>query len=207
MTPDQVPLFPSLEFEKHLWKNKIYRVAGIDEAGRGPWAGPVCAAAVILPADPSLTRRLSEVRDSKLMTARKREEWAPVIRERASSWGVAFSSAEEIDVLGIVPATKLAALRALASLDPEYLLTDYLVFPEITLPQTALVKGDRRSLSVAAASVLAKTSRDEWMRDLDGRFPGYGFARHKGYGTCAHRQAIRDLGFCHEHRKSFSISL
>jgi ribonuclease HII len=197
--------FPTLEFEWNLWKNGFTRIAGIDEAGRGAWAGPVAAAAVILPTDPSLTRTLHRVRDSKLMTQLARETWAPRIKETAGGWGVGFASAEEIDTLGIVPATKLAATRALEKLLPDYLITDYLIFPEIDLPQTALVKGDQRSLSVAAASVLAKTARDALMRELDGQYPGYGFARNKGYGTTFHREAIKKLRRCESHRKSFSI--
>jgi len=212
MTPTiDLPKFPTLDFEQFLWNDGFARIAGIDEAGRGAWAGPVCAAAVILPPNPSLTRTLNQVRDSKLMTPLARETWAPHIKEAALAWGVGFASAEEIDALGIVRATKLAATRALDSLSPnhlipDYLLTDYLLFPEIDLPQTALVKGDRRSLSVAAASVLAKTARDALMRELDRQYPDYNFARHKGYGTRIHRDAIRRLGVCAIHRKSFAIS-
>jgi len=197
--------FPTLKFERHLWINGFTRIAGIDEAGRGAWAGPVAAAAVILPIDPSLTRTLNRVRDSKLMTPLARETWAPRIKESAMSWGVGFASSYEIDTIGILPATKLAATRALIDLLPDYLLTDYLIFPEIDLPQTALVKGDQRSLSVAAASVLAKTARDALMRELDGQYPGYGFFRHKGYGTRLHQEAIKKLHRCEIHRKSFSI--
>jgi ribonuclease HII len=212
MTPTiDFPKFPTLDFERFLWNDGFACIAGIDEAGRGAWAGPVCAAAVILPPDPSLTRTLDRVRDSKLMTPLARETWAPRIKEAALAWGVDFASAQEIDALGIVRATKLAATRALETLTPnyiipDYLLTDYLLFPELDLPQTALVKGDRRSLSVAAASVLAKTARDALMRELDGKFPGYGFARHKGYGTRIHQEAIKSLGVCAIHRKSFAIS-
>jgi len=197
--------FPNLEFERNLWIDGFPRIAGIDEAGRGAWAGPVAAAAVILPADPTLTRTLNRVRDSKLMTPLARETWAPRIKKSALDWGVGFASADEIDTLGILPATKLAATRALENLLPDYLITDYLIFPEIDLPQTALVKGDQRSLSVAAASVLAKTTRDALMCKLDGHYPGYGFARHKGYGTRLHQELIRKLGRCEIHRKSFSI--
>ena len=197
--------FPTLEFERDLWNDGFPRIAGIDEAGRGAWAGPVAAAAVILPANPSLTLTLNRVRDSKLMTPLARETWAPRIKESALDWGIGFASAEEIDMLGILTATKLAATRALENLLPDYLITDYLIFSEIDLPQTALVKGDQRSLSAAAASVLAKTTRDALMRTMDGQYPGYGFARHKGYGTRLHQEAIRILGRCEIHRKSFSI--
>jgi ribonuclease HII len=207
MMPESFRVFPTLEFEQSLWKNKITRVAGIDEAGRGAWAGPVCAAAVILPPDPSLIHTLSQVRDSKLMTPRAREAWAPRIRASASAWGVGFASSGEIGLLGIVGAIKLAATRALHSLHPDHLITDFLLFPELEISQTSLVKGDQRSLSVAAASVLAKTARDALMRELNEEYPGYGFARHKGYGTRIHREAIRELGMCDIHRKTFSINL
>jgi ribonuclease HII len=199
-------LFPTLEFEKNLWTGGFLRIAGIDEAGRGAWAGPVAAAAVILPNNPSLTQTLSQVRDSKLMTPLAREAWAPRIKESSLVWGVGFASVGEIDSIGIVPATKLAATRALANLSPDYLISDFLIFREIDLPQTALVKGDQRSLSVAAASVLAKTARDALMRTLDRRYPGYGFSQHKGYGTSFHQVAIKKLGLCASHRKSFSIT-
>lgn len=197
---------PTLEFEQNLWAGGFTRIAGVDEAGRGAWAGPVAAAAVILPFDPTITQILNQVRDSKLMTPLARQTWAPRIQESALAWGVGFASASEIDTFGIVPATKLAALRAFENLSPDYLLTDFLVFREINLPQTALVKGDQRSLSVAAASVLAKTSRDALMHELDGMYPGYGFAQHKGYGTRLHQEAIKMWGLCESHRKSFSIT-
>jgi ribonuclease HII len=200
-------LLPSLEFESLLWKNQITRIAGIDEAGRGAWAGPVCAAAVILPADPSIASQLNGVRDSKLMTPNARQSWAPRIRKEALAWGVGFASVEEIDSLGILPATRLAAVRALETLEPDHLLTDLLIFRELSLSQTALVHGDQLSLSVAAASVLAKTSRDDHMVDLDEQVPGYAFTRHKGYGTRLHRQAITRQGLSAVHRRSFSIRL
>jgi ribonuclease HII len=207
MSPGETDRFPTLAFERDLWQAGFRSVAGIDEAGRGALAGPVAAGAVILPPDPRLTRTLSGVRDSKLMTPPERERWAPRIREAALAWGVGLASADEIDALGIVPATKLAAGRALETIpvSADYLITDYLVFPEIELPQTALVKGDRLCLSVAAASVLAKTVRDDLMREMDCEYPGYGFARHKGYGTRLHFSAIHRTGMCNIHRKSFSI--
>ncbi|MEW6092326.1 MAG: ribonuclease HII [Chloroflexota bacterium] len=207
MRSSDLSRFPTLEFEKTLWNSGFSHIAGIDEAGRGAWAGPVCAAVVILPPDPSVARTLNRVRDSKQMTPLERQAWAPRIQEAALAWSVGYASAQEIDTLGIVRATKLAASRAINSLSliPNYLLTDYLLFRDLDLPQTALVKGDQRSLSVAAASVLAKTTRDALMRELDGKHPGYCFARHKGYGTRIHREALRSLGPCAEHRKSFAI--
>jgi ribonuclease HII len=197
--------YPTLRFEQALWQAGYLRIAGIDEAGRGAWAGPVCAAALILPPNPSLTLTLSKVRDSKLMTPLARQVWAPRIQAVALAWGVGFASAQEIDMLGILPSTRLAALRALEHLQADTLLTDFLIFPNIELPQTALIKGDRLSLSVAAASVLAKTARDARMRELDAIYPAYGFARHKGYGTRLHQEAIRRAGLCEIHRKSFNI--
>jgi ribonuclease HII len=196
---------PTLEFEQNFWKGGFARVAGVDEAGRGAWAGPVAAAAVILPDSPTMALTLEQVRDSKLMTPLRRETWAPRIKAAALGWGVGFASAREIDRLGILPATRLAVTRALKDLLPDALITDYLLFSEIDLPQAALVKGDQRSLSVAAASVLAKTARDAVMRSLEQDYPAYGFARHKGYGTKIHQAAIREHGLCREHRKSFSI--
>jgi ribonuclease HII len=196
---------PSLEFEKNLWRSGAIRVAGLDEAGRGAWAGPVAAAAVILPADPSVAERLRPVRDSKLMAPRLREIWAPIIKQVALVWGVGLASAGEIEARGILPATRLAALRALEGLEAEFLLTDYLLLPSLDLPQIALVKGDQRSLSAAAASVLAKTSRDALMLELEAVHPGYGFARHKGYGTPQHRMALLAIGRCPIHRVTFSI--
>ncbi|MEW6240695.1 MAG: ribonuclease HII [Chloroflexota bacterium] len=202
MTPN-----PDLQFEKRLWQSGLLRVAGLDEAGRGALAGPVCVAAVILPAgDPHLARTLAGVRDSKQMTPPARDALAPRIKATALGWAVAFASAQEIDQLGIVPATRLAGLRALEALNPDYLLTDFrLEFPELDIPQTALVKGDQKSLSIAAASVLAKTARDALMRELDARHPGYGLGKHKGYGTPAHRSALRRLGHSPIHRKTFKF--
>lgn len=203
--PALIPPTPDLSFEGVLWAAGISRVAGIDEAGRGPLAGPVAAAVVILPPDASLEKRLAGVRDSKQMTHLQRQAAAICIRENAQDYAVGFAEAAEIDNLGILPATRLAAWRALQALTipPQHLLLDHLFLPEVDLPQTALTKGDCRSLSVAAASVLAKTARDARLVVLDQEYPGYGFARHKGYGTKAHREALLRLGPCLEHRHSF----
>lgn len=198
---------PDLGFEKALWQAGVRRVAGIDEAGRGALAGPVAAAAVILPVDDNILHSLAGVRDSKQMTPTQRETWCVHIKRQAAAWGVGFASAEEIDLLGIVPATRLAAVRALEglSLAPNHLILDYLFLPEIPLPQTSLVKGDQRSLSIAAASVLAKTARDACMVALDQQIPGYGFARHKGYGTVVHCAALESLGPSAIHRRTFHV--
>ncbi len=202
-----LPAEPNLAFELPLWKAGFSAVAGIDEAGRGALAGPVAAAAVVLPADRNIAPQLRGVRDSKQMTPEQREAMREKIVQYAVCWGVGLASAQEIDQLGILTATRLAAGRALEALSapPAHLLIDYLELPGITIPQTALVKGDCRSLSIAAASILAKTSRDQILRELECTYPGYGFARHKGYGTQAHREAIRQLGACPEHRLSFTL--
>lgn len=200
------PAAPSLEFELPLWQAGVVHVAGLDEAGRGCWAGPVTAAVVILPPGPDVLNTLCGVRDSKQMSARQREVWAERIRCTAQAWSVAQATAAEIDALGIVPATRLAMQRALNSLNlpPQHLLIDALRLPGVALPQTVLIKGDARSLSIAAASVLAKTARDAGMVELDAQYPGYGFAAHKGYGTRAHRAALDALGACRQHRFSFA---
>lgn len=202
-----LPAAPTLEFEQELWAQGLDLVAGIDEAGRGALAGPVAAAAVILPRDPAIAAELSGVRDSKEMTPAQRTAWAGRIKAQAAAWGVGMASHAEIDELGILPATYLAARRALAALalKPQHLLLDFITIPGESVPQTGLVKGDARCLSIAAASVLAKTSRDAWMCSLDREYPAYGFAAHKGYGTLAHRQALARLGPCPFHRVSFSV--
>jgi ribonuclease HII len=206
---------PSLLFERKLWQGGIRYIAGLDEAGRGALAGPVAVGAVILPNVhqhtanfPLLSTALSGVRDSKQMTPLERESAVPRIQKIALAWGVGFASAEEIDSEGIVCATRLAALRALESLSlsPDYLLTDFrLELPQLDMSQTALVKGDAHCLSIAAASVLAKTTRDALMRELDSQHPGYGLGKHKGYGTQAHRLALKRLGYSEIHRKTFVL--
>jgi ribonuclease HII len=203
--PALLPAAPDLSFELALWAAGVNLIAGIDEAGRGALAGPVAAAAVIFPAQPDLVDRLRGVRDSKQMTSRQRQAARAPIQAAALFWGVGFAEASEIDTLGILPATRLAVRRALQTLDvaPDHLLVDYLFLPDINIPQTALIKGDCRSLSIAAASVLAKTARDAKMITLENELPGYGFAQHKGYGTQAHRNALERLGACPHHRQSF----
>ena len=199
---------PDLTHETNLWP--YYRhIAGLDEAGRGALAGPVAVGAVILPrGKASLSRALSGLRDSKQMTPLEREALAPRIKGIALTWSVGFASAGEIDAQGIVPATRLAALRALSdlSLIPQYLLTDFrLELPELDISQTALVKGDVLCLSIAAASVLAKTARDQIMCELDLHYQGYGLGKHKGYGTQFHRSAMKRLGVSAIHRRSFQV--
>jgi ribonuclease HII len=201
---------PTLAFEQRLWRSGLIHIAGLDEAGRGALAGPVAVGAVILPDDPRLLRTLRGVRDSKQMTPLERESAAPLIKRSALSWSVAFASAGEIDSEGIVRATRLAALRALHDLSvaPQFLLTDFrLELPQLDISQTALVRGDALCLSIAAASVLAKTVRDAFMRELDSQVPGYGLGRHKGYGTSAHRHALKRMGYSPIHRKTFSVKV
>jgi ribonuclease HII len=201
-----MPDLPTLEFEKKLWNKKVYLVAGIDEAGRGAWAGPVSAAAVILPADPHVLKTLHGVRDSKQMSAYQRAYWKKVIREVSVCWAVGWGTVEEIDRVGILNATRLAMKRAVQGLKmvPLHLLIDAVQIKSLDIPQTSLIKGDVRVLSISAASVLAKTARDERMIQLDKSFPSYGFARHKGYGTAIHRDALSQFGPCKIHRFSFA---
>lgn len=198
---------PGLEQERGLLREGHRMIAGVDEAGRGAWAGPVYAAAVILPLGrPDLCEVLDGVADSKQLSPGRREALLPLIYEVALSVGVGSASAVEVDALGIVPATCLAMERAIDALSspPEALLVDYLTLPQVELPQRSLPKADQHSLSVAAASIVAKVSRDRWMVELEARCPGYGFARHKGYGTTAHRSALARLGPSPFHRMSWA---
>lgn len=196
---------PGLDFERELWAQGIQYVGGIDEAGRGALAGPVAAAVVVLPNDPYIASTLSLVRDSKLLTASERGRAADVIKAQAVAWGVGFAQSDEIDLLGILPATRLAVIRAVGALPflPQYLLFDYLHWPDLSNPHLVIPKGETHSLSIAAASILAKTARDSLLCDLDAQYPGYGLARHKGYGTQAHRDAIQRLGPSPIHRRTF----
>lgn len=193
-------------FEHALAQRGHRQIAGVDEAGRGCWAGPVVAAAVVLSAAalerPAL---LAGVDDSKQLSPAERERLYPTVLALAADVGVGRVPAFLIDAYGIVPATRLAMTCALLSLrrPPDALLIDALPLPALSFPQEALIKGDARSLSIAAASVVAKVIRDRLMAGADLAFPGYGFAAHKGYGTAAHRQALRRLGPCALHRHTF----
>ena len=204
-SPIVLPIKPNLFFEKQLWGEGFRVIAGLDEAGRGAWAGPVYAAAIALPNDNHVFRVLDGVRDSKQMTARQRARYEGCIKSVSIAWGVGSASEGEIDQLGIVPATCLAMQRAIDELvyPPNHLLIDYISMRDCACPQLSLPKGDCRSLSIAAASVLAKTARDAFMIAQDANYPGYGFARHKGYGTALHRAALKELGPTPFHRKSF----
>ncbi|MFS8839705.1 ribonuclease HII [Synechococcus sp. W55.2] len=195
---------PSLIWEGSLWQQGILRVAGVDEVGRGALAGPVVAAAVILPAqmDP---KELEGVRDSKQLRPQQRAQWAERIRQVALAVGVGSASAAEIDRLNIRQATVLAMQRALAKLDRiEHILLDGLPLAELGSRQTALVKGDQISLSIAAASVVAKVWRDALMQSWDRQYPGYGWRTNVGYGTREHRLALQNLGPTPQHRRSFA---
>ena len=197
---------PTLEFEEALWKQGFFHVAGIDEAGRGCWAGPVTAGAVILPADAEMLSVLKGARDSKMMTPAERERMYSVITEHALTWAVGEADNAEIDRVGILNAAKNAMKRAVAALDPEpvHLLIDYVRLHDVTIPQTGIKHGDAVSLSIACASILAKVTRDRWMTETAARlYPEYGFDRHKGYGTKQHQAALAEYGPCPLHRLSF----
>lgn len=197
----------SLTYERQYQTSGCNTIMGLDEAGRGPWAGPVAAGAVCLPLErKDLSKALMGVRDSKQMTPRQRTQLAEVIKQVAAAWGIGSASNDEIDELGIVPATKLAMKRAfeMANVQPDCLILDSLAWPEMSIPQISLIKGDSLSLSIAAASVLAKVWRDEYMTHLSEKYPQYGFGLHKGYGTPAHQAALKEHGPSPVHRKSFA---
>jgi ribonuclease HII len=193
--------------ETELWQAGYRLVAGADEVGRGAWAGPVVAAAVILPPDPArLAPLLGSVDDSKKLTPRMRERLFATIQACALAVGVGNASAAEIDALGIAPANRLALRRAVEALAlrSDFLLLDFLTLPDLPLAQRGVPHGDACSLTIAAASIIAKVTRDAWMVEQDGLYPGYGFTRHKGYGTAAHQVALDQRGPCPLHRRSFA---
>lgn len=202
---------PGLAREIALAGSGYRAIAGVDEAGRGAWAGPLVAAAVILPdasADDgaALLDQLRGVRDSKLLNAVRREVLLMTITATARAIGVGWVGATELDRIGLGAANRLAWERAVAALDPppDYLLLDAFRLPASPLPQTPIVRGDRECLSIAAASIVAKVTRDRALAALDQHYPHYGFGRHKGYGTVAHQVALREHGACAEHRRSFA---
>ncbi len=176
-------------------------ICGIDEAGRGPLAGPVAAGAVILPADHDLLY----LNDSKKVSPKRRDILFDQIKEEALAWAVVMVEPERIDEINILRATYEAMRRAVAMLDPKptILINDAVTIPALDIPQVPIVKGDAQCISIAAASILAKVTRDRYMVEMDEKYPGYGFAKHKGYGTKQHIEAIRELGPCPIHRKSF----
>lgn len=192
-----------LRYERDLWSSGVRLVAGIDEAGMAPLAGPVVAAAVILPQD----YRLTGLNDSKKITdERKRDALALQIKQDAVSWATASAEVEEIDKLNIYRAGLMAMRRAAEGLNPkpEYLLVDARTIPDLACPQRGIVRGDALSASIAAASIIAKTTRDAHMKEMDRAYPGYGFDSHKGYPTLKHLRALKEYGVLPIHRRSFA---
>jgi ribonuclease HII len=190
-----------LLYEKELWRQGFNHVAGIDEVGRGPLAGPVYACAVMF----NKTYFHHEVRDSKKIADKKRSALAQILCSKATTWAIGEASVAEIDRLNIRQATFLAMRRALGGLDiqADYVLVDGEHIPDIALPMTALIKGDERSFTIAAASIIAKVNRDAYMVQLNDVYPHYGFERNKGYGTAEHIRALGMYGLSPYHRKSF----
>ena len=198
MTPPSAPY----RYEAQAWRAGLARVAGLDEAGRGPLAGPVVAAAVILTPD----RRVKKLCDSKLLTPQRREELFGQITLRAVAVGVGIVDHETIDRVNILEATRMAMVEALRGLgvEPDLVITDFVKLPNLACPQRNLVDGDQRCATVAAASIIAKVTRDRLMVEADKQFPEYGFARHKGYATADHLAALDRHGPCPLHRRTFS---
>ncbi|MDO4540495.1 MAG: ribonuclease HII [Syntrophomonadaceae bacterium] len=191
-----------LEYEHELWARGHALVAGLDEVGRGCIAGPVVAAAVVLPPG----AMAEGINDSKLLSAKKRAALAEAIKRVALDWAIAAVSPACIDAVNILQATRLAMGMAVRGLNPmpDYLLVDAVRLPDVALPQQAIIKGDQRSMSIAAASILAKVERDAMMARYGAIYAGYGFERHAGYGTAEHRRAIEAQGPCPLHRMSFA---
>ena len=198
-----------LEFERACWLAGCQRLAGVDEAGRGPWAGAVVAGAVVIApafAEAEADGFFRGLTDSKKLTPARREFFFAQIQSRPEiSWAVGQSDVAEIDSLNILRATHLAMARALAALQPpaDFALVDGLPVKGLPCPHRAIVRGDSLSLSIAAASIMAKVTRDHQLLELDRQYPGYGFAAHKGYGTTSHQRALRELGPTPQHRRSF----
>ena len=191
----------TLEYELAAMNEGFKTVCGIDEAGRGPLCGPVCAAAVVLPPD----CEIEGLNDSKKLSEKKREALYDVITEKAVSYSIAMATAEEIDKINILQATFLAMRRAVGGLSekPDIALIDGNQKPGLDCEQRTIVKGDAKCASIAAASILAKVTRDRYMKELDKKYPQYCFSNHKGYGTKLHYEKIAEFGICEEHRKTF----
>ncbi len=201
------PQVERLRYELGFLSQGLEFVAGIDEAGRGSLAGPVAAGAVILPLSKSAQLELlSDVRDSKLCTPNQRDELYELVTEHAVCYACGLASATEIDLMGISSATRLAMKRAVEALTPapQALVIDWVRLKAVNLPQVSIKKGEQHSVSIAAASIIAKVERDRLMIELDQQYSAYGLAQNKGYGTRAHRQAIADCGPSPIHRKSFA---
>lgn len=187
------------EYERK-YENCRY-ICGIDEVGRGPLAGPVVAAAVILPKDTDILY----LNDSKQLSEKKREELYEEIISKAVAYGIGFADEDVIDEINILQADYVAMRKALSclSVEPDILLNDAVTIPEVSIKQVPIIKGDAKSVSIAAASIVAKVTRDRFMVEMDKKYPGYGFASNKGYGSAAHISAIKEMGPCKIHRRSF----
>lgn len=198
---DNVIEFDWFFYEKQLLEKGYINICGVDEAGRGPLAGSVCAAAVILNPDDII----EGVNDSKKLSEKKRELLFDVIKQRAVSYNIAWATVEEIEEMNILNATMLAMKRAVEGLDipADYAIIDGNKTPELTIPANSIVKGDAKSMSIAAASILAKVSRDRLLLEYAKEYPEYKFEKHKGYGTKLHREALLKYGPCPIHRMSF----
>ena len=190
-----------LLYENECINSGYNLVCGVDEAGRGPLAGPVFAASVILP----VNTVIEGVNDSKKISEKKRETLFEVIKQKAVAYSIAYSTEEEIDEINILNATFLAMLRAVYGLKPkpDIALIDGNKAPELNIPTRCIIKGDAKSQSIAAASILAKVSRDRLMKEMSIKYPEYQFEKHKGYGTALHRELIKKYGYCPIHRKTF----
>ena len=190
-----------IEYEQNAELKGYKAICGVDEAGRGPLAGPVCAAAVILPKG----EIIEGVNDSKKLTEKKRESLYDVIKEKAVAYSIAFATVEEIEEMNILNATMLAMKRAVEglSLPADYAMIDGNKIPDLNIPAEYVIKGDANSMSIAAASILAKVTRDRLCADYEKEYPQYGFVKHKGYGTKLHREMILKYGPCKIHRMSF----
>lgn len=191
-----------LDKEREYYSDTIHYIAGVDEAGRGPLAGPVVAAAVVLPPD----FQSEEINDSKQLTEKKREALYDLIIENAIAYSINFASADEIDEINIYEATRKTMVKCLMEIKGKYdlVITDAMPIKNLHVPVIPMVKGDAQCLNIAAASILAKVTRDRWLKDLDAKYPEYGFAKHKGYGTKLHLEALEKYGpIDHIHRKTF----
>ena len=199
---DQMEEMNLYKYEEELYDNDYKLICGIDEAGRGPLAGPVVVAACILP--PFL--RIKGINDSKKLSEKKREELYKIIIKEALTYKIVFVSENDVDTLNIYQATKKGMLEAINSLDikPDYCLIDAMPLSELEMPHQSVIHGDARCASIAAASILAKVTRDHYMEKMDVKYPNYGFKKHKGYGTKLHLDALEKYGPCPIHRKTYS---
>lgn len=205
MTSMPTDIAPTYDEESALLKDGYAVIAGVDEAGRGNLAGPVVAGAVVLPLHPK-GDWTAGMRDSKRLTPRQRQAALQTMREESIAMGYGIASNAEIDAIGIVEATRTAMARAIDALPvrPDFLLLDAILLPDLATDQRSIIKGDAKCLSIAAASIVAKETRDSIMREYDDEYPAYGFAQHKGYATRQHLDALENFGPCEIHRYSFA---